>query len=81
LLIDEVDRLFSKRDTSDITAIVNSGFQRGARVPSVMQEPTRKVEYFEVFGQMLISGIDTSTARWGCRRVISSGGWRVRWRN
>jgi hypothetical protein len=58
LLIDEVDRLFAKKDTSDITAIVNSGFQRGARVPRVSQEPTRKVEYFDVFGQMLISGID-----------------------
>ncbi len=58
LLLDEVDRLFAKKDISDITAIVNSGFQRGAFVHRVTQEPTRKVEPFDVFGPMLISGID-----------------------
>ncbi len=57
LLIDEVDRLFAKKDTSDITSITNSGFQRGIRVPRVILEP-RKVEYFDVFGPMVLAGID-----------------------
>jgi Protein of unknown function (DUF3631) len=58
LLVDEVDTLFARKDISDITAITNSGFQRGARVPRVTLEPTKHVEYFDVFGPMLLAGID-----------------------
>jgi hypothetical protein len=58
LLIDEVDRLFSKKDTSDITGIINSGFQRGAIVSRVVLEPKRTIERFNVFGPMLLAGID-----------------------
>jgi hypothetical protein len=57
LLIDEVDRLFSKKDTSDITGIINSGFQRGAIVSRVVLEPKRTIERFNVFGPMLLAGI------------------------
>jgi Protein of unknown function (DUF3631) len=58
LLVDEVDTLFARKDISDITAITNSGFQRGAKVPRVTLEPTKHVEYFDVFGPMLLAGID-----------------------
>jgi hypothetical protein len=58
LLLDEIDRTFSKKDTSDITSIVNSGFERGANVPRVTIEPKRKVEFFNVFGPMMLVGID-----------------------
>lgn len=58
LLLDEIDRTFSKKDTSDITSIVNSGFERGATVPRVYTEPKRKVEFFNVFGPMMLVGID-----------------------
>src|SRR5438270_15949 len=35
LLLDEIDRTFAKKDTTEITAIINSGFKRGAKVPRV----------------------------------------------
>jgi hypothetical protein len=58
LLIDEIDTLFSKKDTFDITSIVNSGFDRSSQgVPRVSIEP-RRVDFFNVFGPMLLSGID-----------------------
>jgi hypothetical protein len=60
LLLDEIDRLFAKKDTSDITAIINSGFQKGAKVARVSLEPRRSVEYFDVFGPTALVGIDKS---------------------
>ena len=60
LLIDEIDTLFAKKDTFDITSIVNSGFDRSSQgVPRVSMEP-RRVDFFNVFGPMLLSGIDKS---------------------
>jgi hypothetical protein len=60
LLIDEIDTLFAKKDTFDITSIVNSGFDRSSQgVPRVSIEP-RRVDFFNVFGPMLLSGIDKS---------------------
>jgi hypothetical protein len=60
LLLDEIDRTFARKDTADITAIVNSGFERGTTVPRVILEPKRKIEYFDVFGPMMLVGIDKS---------------------
>lgn len=58
LLIDEVDRLFARKDTSEITSITNDGFQRGGNgVPRVTLEP-RNVEFFNVFGPLALAGID-----------------------
>jgi Protein of unknown function (DUF3631) len=58
LLIDEIDTLFAKKDTFDITSIVNSGFDKSSQgVPRVNTE-SGKVEFFNVFGPMLLAGID-----------------------
>jgi Protein of unknown function (DUF3631) len=58
LLIDEIDTLFAKKDTFDITSIVNSGFDRSSQgVPRTMMEP-RRVDFFNVFGPMMLVGID-----------------------
>jgi hypothetical protein len=59
LLLDEIDRTFNKKDTSELTSIINSGFRHGAKVRRVSLEP-RKVDYFDVFGPMVLAGIDNS---------------------
>jgi hypothetical protein len=49
LLLDEIDRTYQRKDTADMTAIVDSGFQSDQTVPRVVMEPKRHVEYFKVF--------------------------------
>lgn len=60
LLIDELDRLYERKDTSAITAILNSGFERGAKVPRVGwdKDGKRIIERYDVFGPVVIAGID-----------------------
>ena len=60
LLIDEIDRLYERKDTSAITAILNSGFERGAKVPRVGfdKDGNRTIERYDVFGPVIIAGID-----------------------
>lgn len=58
LLLDEIDRTYQRKDTADMTAIVDSGFQSDQTVPRVALEPKRHVEYFKVFCPLLLAGID-----------------------
>jgi Protein of unknown function (DUF3631) len=60
LLIDEIDRLYERKDTSAVTAILNSGFERGAKVPRVGfdKDGNRTIERYDVFGPVIIAGID-----------------------
>jgi len=61
LLIDEIDRSLSKKDASDIIAIIDAGFEKDAGgVPRITLEPKRKVEFFKTFCPMLLAGIDKS---------------------
>jgi hypothetical protein len=59
LLLDEINRTFARKDTSEITLLINSGFKRGVKVPRVSLEP-RRIEYFDVFGPVVVSGIDNN---------------------
>jgi hypothetical protein len=59
VLLDEIDRLFEKRDTSDMTALLNAGWQRGQQVARTLYDKgKRSVEKFEVFCPVLMCGID-----------------------
>jgi hypothetical protein len=60
VLIDEVDRLYEKKDTSDITALLNTGFMAGQTVPRVEldRNGVRTVRRFRAFCPLLIAGID-----------------------
>jgi len=61
ILIDEVDRLYEKKDTSEITPLLNSGFTRGLAVPRVEIDKNsgkRTVKHFKAFCPVLIAGID-----------------------
>jgi hypothetical protein len=58
LLLDEIDRTYERKDTADMTAIVDAGFQADQTVPRVSMEPKRHVEHFKVFCPMLLAGID-----------------------
>ena len=55
LLLDEIDRTYERKETADMTAIVDSGFQADQTVPRVSLEPKRHVEYFKVFCPMLLA--------------------------
>jgi hypothetical protein len=60
ILIDEVDRLYEKKDTSDITALLNTGFMAGQTVPRVEldRNGVRTVRRFRAYCPLLIAGID-----------------------
>ena len=58
LLLDEIDRTYERKDTADMTTIVDAGFQADQTVPRVSMEPKRHVEQFKVFCPMLLAGID-----------------------
>jgi Protein of unknown function (DUF3631) len=60
LLIDEIQDVFAKKETYDITMIINSGFQRGKMVTRVEQAGSEfVVKEYETFGPMALTGIDT----------------------
>jgi hypothetical protein len=55
--IDQMDELMSKKETSDITTIICSGFDRsGFKVPRVNEDGA--VEFFDVFAAYVLAGID-----------------------
>lgn len=56
-LMDEIGRTFEKKVISDLVAILEAGFQKGMAVPRTNPN-TLKVERFNVFGPMLMAGID-----------------------
>ena len=60
ILVDEVDRLYEKKDISDITALLNMGFMSGQAVPRVEldRNGARTVRRFKAFCAVLIAGID-----------------------
>jgi Protein of unknown function (DUF3631) len=58
LLLDEIDRTYERKETADMTTIVDAGFQADQTVPRVSMEPKRHVEQFKVFCPMLLAGID-----------------------
>jgi hypothetical protein len=59
LLLDEVDRLFVGADRdSDITGVLNGGFQRGATVPRMVGEGAGlAVQEFPIFAPVAMAGI------------------------
>ena len=61
LLLDEIDRTYEKRDTAELTALINSGFRRGQKVYRCKKENAqgnRELEELEAFCPVLISGLD-----------------------
>jgi hypothetical protein len=57
IAIDQMDELMSRKETSDITTIICSGFDRsGFKVPRVNDDG--KVDYFDVFAAYVLAGID-----------------------
>jgi Protein of unknown function (DUF3631) len=58
LLIDEINRLYSGKDTHEITAVLEAGFEQDGTVPRVSLEPKRHVERFKVFTPVALIGID-----------------------
>lgn len=60
ILLDEVDRLFERSDTAEITALLNSGFQRGTKAYRCLYEGKRELEEIEAFCPFLMAGIDNS---------------------
>src|SRR5262249_38790013 len=47
-----------KKETSEITALLNAGFQRGLKVYRCSTEGKRELEMLEAFCPVLLSGID-----------------------
>jgi hypothetical protein len=64
LCIDEQDRLWAKKETSDIVAILDQGFERdNDGVPRVRQDSRSKkrhIERFNTFCPVLLAGIENS---------------------
>jgi hypothetical protein len=55
-----MDRLYERRDTSDITAILDASFRRGGTVPRVcgIKDGQRHNEYLKVYTPIAFAGID-----------------------
>jgi hypothetical protein len=58
ILLDEIDRLFEKKETADITGLLNAGFQRGEKAYRCLYDGKRELEAIEAFCPVLLSGID-----------------------
>jgi hypothetical protein len=59
LLIDELENLFGyRKDTSDITTILDAGFQKSEKGVPRVNNDTKEVERFDVHGAIVLSGID-----------------------
>jgi len=60
VLIDEMDRLYERRDTSEITAILDACFRRGGTVPRTCfdKDGKRCNEYLNVYTPFAFAGID-----------------------
>jgi hypothetical protein len=56
LLLDEIESLDTE-DNREVLAIINSGYKRGAMVPRVEGDRTRRVEFFSVYAPLAVAGI------------------------
>ncbi|MCK1653057.1 DUF3631 domain-containing protein [Bradyrhizobium sp. 149] len=59
-LIDEIGRLFERKEISDFLSIVEAGFQPGQTVRRVSLENGRTVEEYKTYAPILMAGIDNN---------------------
>ncbi|HEY4798714.1 MAG TPA: DUF3631 domain-containing protein, partial [Bacteroidia bacterium] len=60
LQIDELDRMYQRGETADMTTLIDSGFQRGDTIPRAEKDKKGQwsIKTYECFSPLLLLGID-----------------------